>query len=168
MAELDLEKCSFNVDELDKLEIEGDSLHDKIMQVVCLITNSKPEQLKSRRRFRNYVNARTMFSALMRKFTGYSLKRIGMLVDRDHASVMHYEKNHNDFIETDFEYKMMFTQCEALINNKLNLYDFSSQMTYIESLSNDLEHFKKKYLEYKDRYQMLNHKYQKLCRIINN
>lgn len=164
----DLEKCLFNVNELEELEINGNSLHDKIMQVVCLITNSKPEQLKSRRRFRNYVNGRIIFSALMRKFTGYSYKRIGMIVDRDHASIIYYERNHNDFIETDFEYKMMYTQCEALVNTKLNLYDFSSQVTYIESLNHDVEHYKKKYLEYKDRYQMLNHKYQKLCNIINN
>jgi len=168
---MDLETCSYNMNDDSTTVMEETNtsqIHEKIMQIVCIVCNVKKKEISSRTRTRNLVNARVLFSHLVNKYTSYTKTRIGRMINRDHASVLHYLKNHPIFVECDFEYKLLHTQCEALIRDKANLYDFSNQITYIESLHQEIEYLKGKYLEYKDKYSMLNYKYEKLCKIINN
>jgi len=160
----DLETCSYNNME----DTNTSQIHEKIMQIVCIVCNIDKDEMYSRTRTRNLVNARVLFSHLVNKYTSYTKTRIGKMINRDHATVLYYLKNHPSFVECDFEYKLLNTQCEALIKDKANLYDFSNQITYIESLHQEIEYLKEKYLECKDKYSMLNYKYQKLCNIINN
>jgi hypothetical protein len=158
MAELDLE-----------LKIEDTKqIHDKLLKIVCLVCNVTEKDLKSKKRHRNIVDSRVLYVFLLNKYTSYNKSRMGMFINRDHATVIYYLKNHERFIDTDFEYKMMYNQCEALVKEKMNLYDFSNQLTYIESLNKEIDFLKSKYLEYKDKYDILTYKYEKLCNIINN
>ncbi len=159
MAELNEE--SIDVDEIKQL-------HDRIMDVICVVCQVSIDDIKSKKRNRNIVDSRVLYSHFLRKYTNYNKSRIGILIMRDHATVIHYLKNHERYLETDFEYKVVYNQCEALIKEKLDLYDFSNQITYIESLNKEIEFLKEKCLEYKDKYSILNFKYNKLCNIINN
>jgi chromosomal replication initiator protein len=61
-----------------------------IMDVVARYTGITPEQMKSRKRVREYVVARQLFCYFCRKFTGLKLVQIGRCVgDRDHSTVMY-------------------------------------------------------------------------------
>lgn len=45
---------------------------------------------------RNYVNARALYCSLSKKYTGYSLSKIGSKINRNHATVLHSINNIHD------------------------------------------------------------------------
>lgn len=69
-----------------------------ILDIVCGYYNITYKQMRSRSRLALYINARRAFCFLCRKFTGKSLNKIGKIIDRDHASVLHQTKNVQDSI----------------------------------------------------------------------
>jgi chromosomal replication initiator protein len=61
-----------------------------IMDVVARYTGITPEQMKSRKRVREFVVARQLFCYFCRKFTGLTFTEIGRCVgSRDHSTVMY-------------------------------------------------------------------------------
>lgn len=64
------------------------SLED-ILREVALKTETQVQQLKDRSRERNVVDARFLFFKRAWVLTGFTLARIGEVVNRDHATVLH-------------------------------------------------------------------------------
>jgi len=60
--------------------------------------------INSRCRERRFVNARMTFAWMMKK-RGYSLSSIGRMMGRNHATIIHYLKNVEWYVKTDFEFK---------------------------------------------------------------
>ena len=58
-------------------------------------------------RTRNHVNARMTFAYFMRK-KGYSFTRIGAMLGKDHATIIHYLKNIEWYMKTDVEFREKF------------------------------------------------------------
>lgn len=54
-------------------------------------------KIDTRRRFRPLVEARYIYAHLSRKYTNHSLTLVGKIIDRDHASIIHYLK-HFEFL----------------------------------------------------------------------
>lgn len=63
--------------------------------------------INSRCRERRFVNARMTFAWMMKK-RGYSLSSIGRMMGRNHATIIHYLKNVEWYVKTDFEFKETF------------------------------------------------------------
>jgi chromosomal replication initiation ATPase DnaA len=61
----------------------------EIIERVGQVCKVEPQQIKSCRRDANIARARQLVMWLAWKKTGYSFPRIGTILDRDHATVMH-------------------------------------------------------------------------------
>ena len=55
-----------------------------------------------------YVDCRRMIIAVMRTRLGYSLSKIGKIFNKDHSSILHNIKKHNDLMITDKVYSKAF------------------------------------------------------------
>jgi len=76
---MDLETCSYSmIEDITNVmeETNTSQIHEKIMQIVCIVCNVNKEEISSRTRTRNLVNARVLFSHLVNKYTSYTKTRI--------------------------------------------------------------------------------------------
>jgi chromosomal replication initiator protein len=80
------------------------------------------EQLKSKNRKRKLVDVRQMTAIILLKFIPESsLKSIGRCFGgRDHSTVIHYKKNHLNYMETSKPYKRDFEMYERFIKESIN------------------------------------------------
>jgi chromosomal replication initiator protein len=62
---------------------------EEILSIVAKNCCVNMDDILSRSRKREVIDARFMFIAVMRKEFGHSLKFIGEMCDRDHTSIMH-------------------------------------------------------------------------------
>ena len=77
---------------------------ERIMKVVCEEFEIDIDLITSKKRQRNIVDARHIFCYLASKAYGrFTLKQIGGLINRDHASVLHAKRKVKDLIEYDRE-----------------------------------------------------------------
>jgi len=79
--------------------------------------------LKEKNRVRNNVNARVAYGVLMRE-RGYTYAKIGELIDRDHATIVHYSRQADMYLKTDEDFKNKFDLVkkefdEKRIDNKM-------------------------------------------------
>ena len=63
--------------------------------------------LKERNRQKNNVNARIAFGTILRS-RGHCLNDIGKCINRDHATILHYNKISENYRNTDEEFKLKF------------------------------------------------------------
>ena len=65
-----------------------------IMQVVSSVTGVSVNDIAGRDRRRDFAYARALLGCLARKYTSLSFETIGAAMGRDHATVMHYCREH--------------------------------------------------------------------------
>lgn len=86
---------------------------DYISKVVCDILNMTAEDIQSKTRKRNIVQARQLAMYFSKKMTQQSLSTIGSLIgNKDHATVLHACKSVKNLIETDKDFKLLFQKIE--------------------------------------------------------
>ena len=73
--------------------------------------------LKEKNRVINNVNARMCFGFLMR-LRGYSFSKIGKIIDRDHATIMHYTNKIDMYLKTDEDFKKKFNLVKEELDQK--------------------------------------------------
>ena len=76
-----------------------------VIEKVCKHFNIKVESLNNKVRFRNYVEARSIIGYILTKETPLVLREVGELLERDHSSVIHYNKKVSGFMDVDQKYK---------------------------------------------------------------
>lgn len=76
-----------------------------------------PQVFRSRNRRREYVDTRSMFAHIARRFN-FKFKSIGKYINRDHTSIIHLDKKASDLIETDPVYLSIYTAITNKIKEK--------------------------------------------------
>lgn len=66
------------------------------------------DMLKSKSRKREVTDLRHIFLVLVKEFTPYGLAKIGAIVNRDHATVVHSQKKVDRLLETDKEFRQQY------------------------------------------------------------
>jgi len=103
---------------------------DDILKEACRYINISPDRIKNEKnsRKRELVKVRYYYSLtaldIFKDCEGYTLEKIGSLISRDHAVVLHYKKTFNGKIELDEKHRLKTAHKdkEALkcIKNSLN------------------------------------------------
>jgi len=71
-------------------------------------------------RERKYVDARITFSKLMNE-QGYGCSQIGLILGRDHSTVLHYFRKGEELIETNRTFRKRYVKaCEEYIGEDLS------------------------------------------------
>ena len=100
--------------QIEKKQITVEGIQD----VVCKYFNVDHKQIHSKSRKREIVHARQVSMYLSKKYTDYSLARIGeMTGKRDHATVLHACKNINGLLDIDKSFKNNLIEIEQLLGN---------------------------------------------------
>jgi hypothetical protein len=90
-----------------------DKFIEKVIGTACAMTKIKKEQLLSSTRKRIVADTRICLANVLRKGLNLTQHSVGEILDRDHASVHHYENEHSKMMHFNF-YSSMFN---TLMNN---------------------------------------------------
>jgi len=92
---------------------EDNEVINSILSKVLYVFNISYDELVSTDRHSSYVYARVLFTIACRKY-GYSLRTIGGIIKRDHASLSHYIKLYNEDVALGAEYRNYRERFEAM------------------------------------------------------
>jgi len=73
-------------------------------------------------REREAKQSRQLFAKFMKKYTNYSLGRIGKYIGRDHATILHSIKTVNNYYDTDKDFRELYCNIDQIINLKLSYF----------------------------------------------
>lgn len=89
---------------------------EAIQETVCRYFNIDNKQIHSKSRKREIVHARQISMYLSKKYTDFSLSRIGeMIGKRDHATVLHACKNISGLLDIDKTFRSNLTEIEEML-----------------------------------------------------
>ena len=89
----------------------------RIMQAVSKPTGISIEDMIGSSRFTPVVEPRRVAMVLMRKTLGLTLVGTGRYFNKDHATVLHAEKKHQDLMDIDKNYREYYSVCEAAVKD---------------------------------------------------
>ena len=68
----------------------------------------------------DHIKFRALFTAVARRLGRFSLNQIGTLFNRDHASILHYTKRHEELVNTDDDYALVYMDLEENIKKLMD------------------------------------------------
>lgn len=130
-----------------------------------IISNATGTDIMNKGRYRNIVDARIVFSKIIRE-RGYTYSSIARYLNKDHSTIIHYICECNSLIQTDNKMMETYIMCR----NKF-LEDKNALLTYTDKdavkemvvLKMDIEKLIAKNNKLKD----IQNKYKRLTEIIN-
>ena len=102
----------------------------KLFNCIELIIGVTKDDLKSKGRYRDYVDSRCIFTHFLRKYTKLSLTAIGNHINRNHATVLHQQRMTQNLLEVDEDFKQKYESIEQMM---LNPYVFNPDGTEDET-----------------------------------
>ena len=63
---------------------------------------------------------RALFTAVARRLGRFSLNQIGNIFNRDHSSIMYYSKRHDDLVNHDDNYSLLYMDLEDNIKQLMD------------------------------------------------
>lgn len=114
-----------------------------LQEMICKIVNVKAFDITSKSRKTELVKARQLLSCSLRLFTLLSLKKIGIIINRDHASVLCNIRTAKNLYETEIPYRDNYQDIidkarEIFTRNMLLSEAWSEKITDINNFINNL------------------------------
>lgn len=104
--------------------------------------------IRGKSRQQRYVRARMIYCRIARNITNYSFSEIGRLINRDHASAIHYNKRFEIDIWKDHKWRPIYISCLNQISD-VDLPDLPYRPDTMEALIDKISEIQDKFLEYK-------------------
>ena len=95
---------------------------DDVARTVCTVFTVSTDELFSSSRLHGVVRARRAFIAIVSEFFNLTLAAIGRLTNRNHATILHNNRQHKNWIDTYPEYATLYEQAREMCIN-INLYE---------------------------------------------
>tara|TARA_R110001599_G_scaffold70637_4_gene197841 strand:- start:111 stop:554 length:444 start_codon:yes stop_codon:yes gene_type:complete len=106
----------------NSIVISGRVSTDDVARAVSAVFTISTEEMFSKSRLHETVRARRAFIAIVSEFYSLTLSAIGKLTNRDHATILHSNRQHKNWLGTYSEYTVLYEQArETCIN--INLYE---------------------------------------------
>ena len=77
---------------------------EDVLKNVCRVFELTEKELRSRRRFRNVVDAKTALCYVLHRKNKYTSTSVGLFINLDHATILHHCRKAEQLIETDKEF----------------------------------------------------------------
>lgn len=116
---------------------------EAITQIVEKVSGVSREQIRGRCRVKRIHIPRSILGYMLRADLGCTYKRAGELVGRDHASVIKYNKDHDDNFRYYQDYKILYREVQSRYINEFKGVKFKIIQQQIEDLQEQLEVIKK-------------------------
>jgi chromosomal replication initiator protein len=75
--------------------------------------------ISSKCRERRFIDPRFIYALLCKKYTLESTTRIGLTINRHHASILHAIKQGEIYLEQDKEFETKYLTCKKLVDDRL-------------------------------------------------
>ena len=95
-----------------------------VSQVVGSLYGLDFEQMISINRRRELVDARKIMSVLLRNVYKLTFSKIGAILQRDHTTMLHYYRDHENLMETDRDYKHFYNTALSAVGHLDKSKDF--------------------------------------------
>lgn len=105
-----------------------------VSQVVGSLYGLDFEQMISINRRRELVDARKIMSVLLRNVYKLTFSKIGAILQRDHTTMLHYYRDHENLMETDRDYKHFYNTALSAVGHLDKSKDLIEDVTFIEGL----------------------------------
>ena len=105
-----------------------------VSQVVGSLYGLDFEQMISINRRRELVDARKIMSVLLRNVYKLTFSKIGAILQRDHTTMLHYYRDHENLMETDRDYKHFYNTALSAVGHLDKSEDILEDVTFIEGL----------------------------------
>lgn len=90
---------------------------ERVMLAVSKPTGVSLDDMRGKSRFTRVVEARRVAMVLMRKTLGLTLVATGRHFNKDHATVLHAERQHSNLMDVDRNYREYYNVCELAVEN---------------------------------------------------
>ena len=107
---------------------DGDELTNTILEAVCNVCKIAPNELFCRARYREFNDARKIYTMFLRMGTDWSFAKLGRHLNRDHATMIHNMKVFNALVQTDKQFLKKINEIIRILNNK-KIYTFDELLT---------------------------------------
>jgi|TARA_R110002074_G_scaffold1973_5_gene11896 hypothetical protein len=124
----------------------------KIIDIVSEVTGVSFNDIKSKTRKRNIVQARALLGSILCIHENLSTVRVGLILNIDHSSVCYYTKKHNERLDYWVEYKKLYRKVQEKYLNSLQdlaIYEVSEQISKIKVYLSTLDKERKKLINNK-------------------
>lgn len=82
-----------------------------VLNNICKYFEYNVETIKGKNRLSEYVDCRKMFTHYMiENYGGFSLENLGAVINRDHATIIYYRKEHQALYQTNRKYQQNYNQ----------------------------------------------------------
>ena len=108
----------------DKPCEEAERTYEFVMDSVERILDLSTTSLTSDYRGCALPDARMMLSNVLKNVFGMSFVRIATLLNKDHATVMHYIRRHSDIFDTEPKYAQTYKTLVTDVSSRLNVINY--------------------------------------------
>lgn len=108
---------------LDTLPKNKVITYEKAFYFIEKVTGCTKQELISKARKREFVDARKLFCIIMRKEAKKSTTEIGQTLRKDHSTVVHATATGKDLLTVDKTFKKQYNLLLELINNPFSEYE---------------------------------------------
>ena len=105
-----------------------------VSQVVGSLYGLDFEQMISINRRRDRVDARKIMAVLLRNVYKLTFSKIVAILQRDHTTMLHYYRDHENLMETDRDYKHFYNTALSAVGHLDKSKDLIEDVTFIEGL----------------------------------
>jgi len=119
--------------EIDDLNERTQTDVDSVFEMVCDITGVPKEQILSTKRYRHIVDARKILVNVLRKVLKLTCYQTGAVVNKDHSSVVHYDKMHINHMNEP-EYRRMYSAVSGAYLIRKSVRDEENLQTQFRNL----------------------------------
>ena len=147
-----------------KLELTKER-DDQIIHEICSRYNVEWTSILSRSRVRVIIDARRLYCGLLRNVFGLTFHQIGKILNKNHATIVHNAKIHDNFVRILKSYKKNYEEIESMFYLNENYYEHEvlSVERKMDLLSARLNSLIEKKNEYKLKIKNQNYGRQELC-----
>jgi len=101
----------------------GKLTKEEILKVICRELAMDFDEVKNRKtRLREFVYARQLYAYFCKKYTNESLTKIGKFINKDHATVIHSQKQIKGYYDIDKVIKRDVDKINTILKHKVVNY----------------------------------------------
>ena len=141
------------------------TIYEKVKQIVELVTRVK---ITVNNRKREVIDARMIYAKILRE-RGASLASIGMTINKDHTTIIHYIRTMDDLLVTDREVLRKYIKSKELLlldEQELNLLDENDTLSELSRLKETVDVLEKKNTLLQDENERLNREMERFRGIL--
>ena len=95
----------------EKKEKEKKFRTKQLQSILNIVNIENSINISKITRTRDYVNARMIYAYMCRRFTKCTFKEIGILIERNHATIIHLIRHYEGVYKTDSDFKILSDRC---------------------------------------------------------